>query len=343
MFDNLVGEKVARCCTEKRGKNPDSFRASSSTKWARNAGCWNWRMSRLFSHAGDHISFRQCYLHTMNGKIWIGTSGWVYKHWAKSFYPEDLKKTDELIFYTTEFPTVEINATFYRLPAKSMVAGWRQRVPEEFLFAVKGSRYITHMKKLKNLGDGLKKYFQRIGPLKEHLGPILWQLPPNLHKDIPRLERFLKKLPKRFHHAVEFRDPSWIDHETFAVLRDHEVANVWLSSKAMPQDFTVTADFVYLRFHGLKNSAAHDYSEAELKPWAKQLIAAAKSRKSAFVYFNNDLNTRAPLNAKMLMEMVGNSAVKPFLSSAASSRRERIRQDARPDLTIPRSQRLQAR
>src|SRR5690348_3753500 len=120
-----------------------------------------------------------------NGGIWIGTSGWVYKHWAESFYPEELKKADEFAFYATQFPTVEINATFYRLPTSGMVKGWRERAPGDFLFAVKGSRYLTHVKRLKDTGAGLKKYFRRITPLKEHLGPILWQLPPNFHKDLP--------------------------------------------------------------------------------------------------------------------------------------------------------------
>jgi uncharacterized protein YecE (DUF72 family) len=277
----------------------------------------------------------------MRGGIWIGTSGWVYKHWAESFYPNGLKKADEFGFYATQFPTVEINATFYRLPSLAMVKGWHKKAPGDFLFAAKGSRYITHMKRLKDVGAGLKKYFQRIMPLKEHLGPILWQLPPSFHKDIPRLENFLKKLPKKFHHAVEFRHPSWIDEETFFVLRKFNAANVWLSSKVMPMDFTITADFVYLRFHGLKNGAAHDYTKAELKPWAEQLVANARRGKPAFVYFNNDWNTRAPLNAKTLAEMVEDFALKPFAKTEDfSEARRSTRNAAKPDFTIPRSRRL---
>lgn len=277
------------------------------------------------------------------GGIWIGTSGWVYKHWAENFYPDELKKADEFTFYATQFPTVEVNATFYRLPSTAMVKGWHKKAPGKFLFAVKGSRYLTHMKKLKGVGPGLKKYLQRIIPLKEHLGPILWQLPPNLHKDVPRLENFLKKLPKRLRHAVEFRDLSWIDEQTFSVLRKYNADHVWLSSKAMPGNFTVTADFIYLRFHGLQNGAAHDYTKAELNPWAEQLVKNARGGKSAFVYFNNDWNTRAPLNAKTLMEMVGDFALQPFADrSAVDFQRRPFRGKAKPDLTIPRSQRLRA-
>lgn len=275
----------------------------------------------------------------MTGRIWIGTSGWVYKHWAASFYPTEVKKADEFLFYAEQFPTVEINATFYRLPTANMVNGWRKKAPGDFLFAVKGSRFITHMKKLRDVDDGLKRYLKTIAPLKEHLGPILWQLPPNLHIDLPRLEEFIKKLPSKFQHAVEFRHPSWICEETFSLLRKHHIANTWLSSAAMPMDFTVTANFVYLRFHGLKDGAAHDYTEAELKPWAKQLSIAARRGIDAFVYFNNDWNTRAPLNAKMLMKMVGNAALPPFAEEIPVARKS-FRNVRKPDLTMPRSKRL---
>jgi uncharacterized protein YecE (DUF72 family) len=189
---------------------------------------------------------------------------------------------------------------------------------------------------------GLKRYFKIIGPLKEHLGPILWQLPPNLHLDIPRLDEFAKKLPKKFQHAIEFRHPSWFCEETFSVLRKHHIANTWLSSAAMPMDFTITANFIYLRFHGLEDGAAHDYTESELKPWVKQLIAAAKRGIDAYVYFNNDWNTRAPLNAKLLMEMTGKLTLPPFdVGLPRTSRhRKNVRIFTKPDFSLPRSRRL---
>lgn len=255
------------------------------------------------------------------GGIWIGTSGWVYKEWAGHFYPKGWRKKDEFAYYARHFPTVEINATFYRLPSKKMVRGWHDRSPEGFLFAVKGSRYLTHIRRLKDTGPGLQKYFRRIKPLAERTGPFLWQLPPTFHKNAlnwKRLERFLAKVPRDCRHAVEFRHPSWLDEETFALLRKNNVANVWISSLRMPVDYTITSDFVFLRFHGLAGGAYHDYTEDELRPWAQPLIKAARRGIPAFVYFNNDLNTRAPLNAHALMRLVGCHAVGPLAANAAA-------------------------
>src|SRR5687768_15625174 len=130
--------------------------------------------------------------------VWIGTSGWVYKEWAGNFYPKGWRKKDEFSYYVRHFPTVEINATFYRLPSLKMVRGWRERSPKGFIFAVKGSRYLTHLKRLKETGPGLRKYFNRLKPLGDRAGPILWQLPPNFaqtDETTERLTRFLKKLP----------------------------------------------------------------------------------------------------------------------------------------------------
>ncbi|MDB6026215.1 MAG: hypothetical protein JWM68_2438 [Verrucomicrobiales bacterium] len=276
-------------------------------------------------------------------RIWVGTSGWVYKHWAASFYPSNWPKKGEFQFYATQFPTVEINATFYRLPTENMVKGWHEKAPDHFLFAVKGSRFITHIKRLKETGAPLEKYFERIIPLQEHLGPILWQLAPNFHnnpENLERVENFLKALPRQFRHALEFRHPSWVETSTYEILSKYSAANVWLSSQRMPVDFTITADFVYLRFHGLANGAAHDYSEEELKPWAERLIGAAEQGKPCFVYFNNDWNTRAPSNAKTLMELVGNLAVAAFTEDPVLARR--VRPTTRSRFREPRSKRLRS-
>lgn len=256
--------------------------------------------------------------------IWVGTSGWVYKEWAGHFYPKGWPKKDEFAFYVRHFPTVEINATFYRLPTLKMVRGWRERAPEKFTFAVKGSRYLTHIRRLQDTGPGLRKYFSRLEPLGDRTGPILWQLPPSFpqnEENEGRLERFLKKLPPRYRHAVEFRHPSWMNEKTFGLLRAHRVANVWISSLRMPADHTLTADFVFLRFHGVAGGAYHDYTEEELRPWAEQLVKAARKGVPAFVYFNNDLNTRAPLNAHALMKLVGRHAM-PALAPDAMAPRE---------------------
>jgi uncharacterized protein YecE (DUF72 family) len=252
--------------------------------------------------------------------IWIGTSGWVYKEWAGHFYPKGWPKKDEFSYYIRHFPTVEINATFYRLPTPQMVRGWNARSPKGFIFAVKGSRFLTHIKRLRDTGPGLRKYFSRLAPLGDRTGPILWQLPPNFQKNddnVARLARFLKKLPARYQHAVEFRHPTWMDEATFDLLREHHAANVWISSLRMPQDYTLTSNFVYLRFHGLKDGAYHDYTTAELQPWAKQLKDAASRGLPCYVYFNNDLNTRAPLNAEALMKLVGEHAIPAFEAKQA--------------------------
>ena len=241
-------------------------------------------------------------------RLFVGTSGWIYKGWAGSFYPEGLPSREHLAYYASQFNTVEINASFYRLPPESMAKGWRERAPEGFIYAVKGSRFITHMKKLKVDRKSIDIFFERTALLKEHLGPILWQLPPNLHHDPDRLDKFLTMLPKKFRYAVEFRHPSWIVEDTFEVLREHQAAHVQLSSMAMPMDLTTTADFIYIRFHGLQGGFAHDYTGAELKPWAEHCRAALEEGLSVYAYFNNDANTRAPGNAKTLRDMI---AAKP--------------------------------
>jgi uncharacterized protein YecE (DUF72 family) len=237
-------------------------------------------------------------------KIHIGTSGWMYKDWHHAFYPAEVPKKKLLCYYAEHFSTVEINATFYRLPTENAVQGWHDKVPENFVFAVKGSRLITHNKRLKNAEDAVAGFIERIRPLAEHLGCILWQLPPSFKKDIEILESFCTLLPRDIRHAIEFRHPSWIDDETMATLRRHNIAVVWISSTAMPMNFAVTADFIYLRFHGLQQGYQHNYTRDELAVWAERLVEQAGQKRPAFVYFNNDGYARAPENAKLLKEMV---------------------------------------
>jgi uncharacterized protein YecE (DUF72 family) len=237
-------------------------------------------------------------------QIYIGTSGWVYKEWADDFY-RGLKPGEHFRHYAAQFPTVEINATFYRLENLKTVHGWREKAPENFIFAVKGSRYITHIKRLNNLERSVSNFIRRIQPLKKKLGPLLWQLPPNFKPDLPRLEKFLKRLPPNFSHAIEFRHPDWFSDETFALLRKYKAASVSMSSLRMPLNFSVTADFIYLRLHGLAGGPRHDYTRKELEPWARHIREQAAAGKKVFAYFNNDLNVRAPNNAKVLMEMTG--------------------------------------
>ena len=244
-------------------------------------------------------------------RIYIGTSGWVYKEWANDFY-KGLKPKEHFAYYTTQFPTVEINATFYRLPELPMVNGWHNKAPKDFVFAVKGNRYITHIKRLNSLGNSVVNFVRRVRPLNEKLGPLLWQLPPSFKPDWGRLESFLRRLPQTLAHAVEFRHPDWFCDQTFDLLQKYNVASVSMSSLRMPMNFSVTADFVYIRFHGLAGGPHHDYTKDELTPWAKHICDQAAANKDIYVYFNNDLNVRAPNNAKLLMEMCGESVVQPF-------------------------------
>ena len=192
------------------------------------------------------------------------------------------QRTAHLDYYATKFNTVEINATFYRLPLPTMVKGWHDRSPENFIFAVKGSRFITQMKKLNVERESIKVFFDRAKLLKEKCGPILWQLPPNFGFNGERLVRFFKIVPKRFRHAVEFRHPSWYEHEeTFEILRQNDAAHVAVSSLRMPMNLNVTGDFIYIRFHGLEHGAAHDYTRKELQPWAEHCLPLSGARASA--------------------------------------------------------------
>ncbi|MGH8719960.1 MAG: DUF72 domain-containing protein [Burkholderiales bacterium] len=244
-------------------------------------------------------------------KIYIGTSGWMYKDWHEAFYPDEVPQPRLLEYYTSQFATVEINATFYRLATENAVASWRERAPRGFVFAVKGSRLITHNHRLKSVARPLAKFLKRVTPLGKTLGPILWQCPPTFQKDVKRLREFTQRLPETLRHAIEFRHVSWLEPDVFDVLRKRNIALVWVSSTTMPQCHELTANFVYLRFHGLAQGSRHDYKKRELESWAEKLVDAAGKRKSAYVYFNNDVSARAPANARLLRRMVGEYAAKP--------------------------------
>lgn len=237
-------------------------------------------------------------------RVYVGTSGWSYKSWEGAFYPAKLPKTQHFAFYATQFPTVEINLTFYRLPTLQMVRAWRDKTPAGFVYAIKGSRFITHMKKLVRTGEALREFFRCLEPLRSRIGVVLWQLPPFLSRDVERLDAFLAQLPRTYDYAVEFRHPSWLDPEVFRVLSRHHAAQVSVSSCAMPAELTVTSEIVYLRFHGLEAGAAHNYTRAELQPWAEHVRRQTKRGKRIFAFFNNDVAARAPANAQLFREIV---------------------------------------
>jgi uncharacterized protein YecE (DUF72 family) len=231
----------------------------------------------------------------------LGTSGWHYDDWAHSVYPPGLPRTRWFEHYATLFDTVEINASFYRLPAERTVAGWRDKAPPGFCYAVKGSRYTTHVLKIggERLPASVELVTGRVRPLADRMPVMLWQLPPQLHVDVDRLARFVALLPRWVRHAVEFRHASWDVPEVDEVLAAAAVARVWTSAAMAPQPPRQTTDLVYLRFHGLgPDPFRWDYADDELRPWADRVATALAGGADAFVYFNNDFHGHAVRNAQ---------------------------------------------
>jgi uncharacterized protein YecE (DUF72 family) len=246
--------------------------------------------------------------------IRIGTSGWYYEHWKELFYPKDLPKSKWFEFYAKTFDTVELNNTFYHLPKEKSVERWKKIAPENFVYAVKASRFITHIKKLKDAAESLKLFFDRIDLLKNHLGVVLYQLPPSLHFDVERLKAFLKLLSTRRARALsrqeekssvfEFRHKSWYCDETYKLL---EKFNAGFCIHDMPGNESprvVTSDIIYVRFHGTSGRYSGDYPESQLKDWAHWLAEQSKNTRSIYVYFNNDAHAFAIKNAKQLKEFI---------------------------------------
>ncbi len=241
-----------------------------------------------------------------SGRIFVGTSGWTYDDWAGKFYPREIKGSERLAFYVTRFDTVEINATFYRLPTQTMLDAWNRRLPEGFHLVVKGSRVITHLKKLSDCQESLEIFLDRVKQLRA-LRAILWQLPPSLGKDTDRLDRFLAALPQNVRHAVEFRHKSWWDDDVAALLARYGAAFVAISHPKLPNTIYPTADFLYLRFHGLDRQLyRYDYTNDELKDWAARLKPYIKSR-TIYAFFNNDYQANAPRNAEAFRLMLENA------------------------------------
>jgi uncharacterized protein YecE (DUF72 family) len=239
----------------------------------------------------------------------IGCSGWNYAHWRETVYPKGLPPRRWLEHYATLFDTVEVNTTFYRLPTRSAVAGWVEQSPPGFLFAVKGSRYLTHMKRLTDLGRGLERFYERIQPLVESpkMGPVLWQLPGNFHRNDERLAGALEQLPPG-RHCFEFRHESWFAPEVYELLRSHGAALVIGDHPQRPfQTLELTTDWTFIRFHYGSRGRRGNYSERELEEWACR-IAAWRTESEVFVYFNNDWEGFAVRNGLQLKERLQVSA-----------------------------------
>jgi uncharacterized protein YecE (DUF72 family) len=236
----------------------------------------------------------------------IGCSGWNYAHWRERVYPRGLPPSRWLEHYATLFDTVEVNATFYRLPTQKAVAGWVEGTPPGFLLTVKASRYLTHVKRLTDLGSGLERFYERIEPLvrSPKLGPVLWQLPPNFRRDDDRLRAALAALPPG-RHAFEFRHESWFADEVYDLLRADDVALVIGHNPSRPfQTFELTADWTFVRFHYGARGRRGNYSDRELDEWAGRL-QTWREHGDVYAYFNNDWEGYAVRNGVGLRERLG--------------------------------------
>jgi uncharacterized protein YecE (DUF72 family) len=219
----------------------------------------------------------------------VGCSGWNYRDWRETVYPKGLPARRWIEHYAQLFETVEVNNTFYRLPSVSAVEGWAEQTPKDFIFTVKASRYLTHMKRLTDMGSGVERFYERIEPLRAagKLGPVLWQLPGNFHRDDERLASALAQLPPG-RHCFEFRHESWFTADVYAQLREHGVALVIGDHPERPwQNHELTADWTFVRFHYGRRGRDGNYSHSELDEWRTR-IDSWRRKVEVFAYFNND-------------------------------------------------------
>jgi uncharacterized protein YecE (DUF72 family) len=231
----------------------------------------------------------------------VGCSGWAYDDWRGDFYPAAEPRRRWLELYAERFDTVEVNNTFYRLPKIDAVASWVKQTPHGFTFAVKASRYLTHIRRLTDTTDGVKRFYERIEPLQsaDRLGPVLWQLPENFHRDDQRLETWLNALPAG-RHTIEFRHPSWFAPAVLRALRERGVALTVGDHPQRPfQSHTATASWRFVRFHYGARGRTGNYSQRELDTWARR-IAQWRRQTEVYAYFNNDWSGFAPANAAEL-------------------------------------------
>jgi uncharacterized protein YecE (DUF72 family) len=240
-------------------------------------------------------------------RLWCGASGYSYQHWRTVFYPAELPQSKWLEYYAQHFDTVELNNPFYRLPERATFEKWRQRTPDGFVFAVKASRYLTHVKKLADPEEPLARILSHSEGLGEKRGPILYQFPPGWAKDIGRLEAFLRLLPRDLRHVFEFRNDSWHCEEVWSLLERHGAAYCIMSSPGLPLHLKLTADFAYIRMHSGGVETGSNYSDQHLALWASRVLELL-SHGDTYVYFNNDYRGYAVRNALVLKQMVTEAA-----------------------------------
>jgi uncharacterized protein YecE (DUF72 family) len=239
-----------------------------------------------------------------HGRILVGTSGYVYRHWRKGvFYPAGLKIRDELSHYAAHFPTVELNNSFYRLPTAEMFARWRDMTPEGFEFAVKASRFITHIKRLRDTAAEIELFMSRARELGPKLGPVLFQLPPNQQLDLPRLQDFLPLLQSGQRWVMEFRHPSWHTKEVYHDLARYGVALCIPVGGGLHPDRVTTADFSYIRMHRGQEPGG-GFTPAELRDWSAQVRGLSSVGKDGYLYFNNDWEGYAIRDAMRVQQLL---------------------------------------
>jgi len=237
----------------------------------------------------------------------IGTSGWHYQHWVERFYPRNLAKSEWLGFYSRSFSTVELNNSFYRLPSEKAFANWRESSPAGFIFAVKVSRFITHIKRLKDTSEPVATFLSRASILQGKLGPLLYQLPPQMKRNDQRLQEFLEVLPGDNYHVFEFRNRSWLDDDVFDLLRKYGAGFCIYDMPGFTTPLVATADFAYIRFHGSDELYGGCYSDKKLEDWAGRIAGLGVS--TVYVYFNNDAEGFAVQNALTVRRLLEEASI----------------------------------
>jgi len=235
--------------------------------------------------------------------VHIGTSGWVYPHWSGRFYPRGLAQSRWLEYYARQFPTVEVNNTFYRLPPAEVFTAWRERTPQQFVFTIKASRYITHIRRLREPRAALTALLARAAHLGGKLGPVLFQLPPRFAVDLDRLDGFLRALPASIRPVMEFRDPSWHLPEVFELLDRRGSAYCIMVAPALRCELRVTARMLYIRFHAPQGGRPA-FGRRRLQAWAERIRYLMHQADEGWVYFNNDLEGAAIEDARILRTLL---------------------------------------
>ncbi len=236
--------------------------------------------------------------------VLIGTSGWSYDHWQGPFFPNQLPHGDRLKYYAEHLSSVEVNNSFYHLPEQNSLRQWRDAVPGDFVFSIKASRYITHIKKLKDPDESLALFLERIAALEDTLGPILFQLPPRWRFNAQRLASFLDQLSSEFRYAFEFRDQSWLNEQTYALLARNNTALCIYEFDGFLSPRVLTADFIYVRLHGPDGPYRGSYEFSTLAGWAEAVSSWAAEGRTVHCYFDNDEAGYAAQNAVQLQAML---------------------------------------